>query len=450
MVGTLAMLGVLLATPTSAPAQTPATLVDRIVALVADTAILQTELQEFVFRLQAQGIRVPRERRQIERFLRQALDQKLNEVLLYVHAQRQGITVGESEVNDYVDERLAQIKRQFNSDIEFQQAINAQGLSPAEFRLQLAQQVRTELATQRYLQQRVSEQQVVPIGDEEIEERFEQQRATLGPKPSTVTLRQVIITPGPSDDALLMASERAERILSRARSGEDFATLAQETSDDPGTREDGGSLGWVGEGQLLPEFEEALFGMQAGEISDLVETAVGLHIIKLERIRGNERMARHILIRPEVTDDDIERARRLAENVAEALRAGADIDSLIDLHHDPSERSSLTRFPQDRLPDDYRQMLGGAEIGDVLGPFHLPSAGVPGGGKWVVARIESLDPGGEWTLEDVRESLRAQIQQETVLQRVVDNLREATFTEIREDAVTEMADLYLGQRPVGG
>jgi peptidyl-prolyl cis-trans isomerase SurA len=180
---------------------------------------------------------------------------------------------------------------------------------------------------------------------------------------------------------------------------------------------------------LVAEFETALFAMQAGDISDIVETPFGFHIIKLERIRGDERLARHILIRPEMTDQDTAAAHQLAADVATALESGADIDSLIDLHGDPNERSSLTDFPQDRLPPEYQQMLSGAQPGDVLGPFQLSLPGVAP--KWIVAKLIALDAGGEWTLDDARESIRQQIQQDRMLQRVVNELRESTYIEIR-------------------
>lgn len=414
----------------SAWAQDPSTLVDRVIAIVGDTAVLQSDLQEYVLRLQfQQNIRIPQEPRQLEVFLRQVLDQKINEVLFVIHAEREGITITEGELNEVVDERIARARSQFPTQLEFEQALAADGVTAPEYRIRITEQTRAELLTNRYLQMRVSSMQPVPVSDEEIAERFEAQRQALGARPATVTLRQVVLAPEPARDARLLAEEEAAQALSRARSGEDFALLAREYSDDPGTRDQGGELGWVRSGELVAEFETALFAMQAGDISDIVETPFGFHIIKLERIRGDERLARHILIRPEMTDQDNAAAHQLAADVATALESGADIDSLIDLHGDPNERSSLTDFPQDRLPPEYQQMLSGAQPGDVLGPFQMSLPGVAP--KWIVAKLIAVDAGGEWTLDDARESIRQQIQQDRMLQRVVDDLRESTYIEIR-------------------
>jgi parvulin-like peptidyl-prolyl isomerase len=101
-----------------------------------------------------------------------------------------------------------------------------------------------------------------------------------------------------------LSRSKAEEVLKRVRAGEDFAKLAQEFSSDPGSKEKGGDLGWFGPGKMVPEFDKAAFALKPGEISDIVETKFGFHIIKLEERKTEDKDGkpveqihpRHILI----------------------------------------------------------------------------------------------------------------------------------------------------------
>jgi peptidyl-prolyl cis-trans isomerase D len=121
----------------------------------------------------------------------------------------------------------------------------------------------------------------------------------------------------PSSADSVSVREEAERLAEETRSGADFAELAEEYSDDPGSGAKGGDLGYFGRGRMVPAFEEAAFALKIGQISDPVLSRFGWHVIKLENRRGKgdaeEIRARHILLKIEPGEDTLQNARQQAE-----------------------------------------------------------------------------------------------------------------------------------------
>lgn len=403
---------------------------DRIVAVVDDTVILHSELQEQMLQLQGMGAPVPRDPAGREAFLRDLLDQRIDDLVLLIHARLEEITVGDAEVSGEVDERLAQIRRRFPSEMEFLRALEATGQTLTEFRIQLTQQVRNDLMIQRYIQSHQGDLTPEPVSESEIREFFDQQKAAFGPKPSAISFVQVVVRPQPSDSVRAAAKEEAQQVLAQLRAGADFTVLARRHSDDIPTRDDGGDLGWFRREMMVRPFEEAVYALRPGQTSDLVETTFGYHIIRVDRVRGSERRARHILIRPELTDADIERAAALVDSLAQILRAGeATVQDLAAPFGDPEEQPEVRNFPRDRLPPGYAEELASAQAGDLVGPLRV--RGPNNVQKFAVVRVTDTQPGGEWTLDDVRDQIRAQLQQQKMLHKFVAGLRDKVYTDIR-------------------
>lgn len=110
-------------------------------------------------------------------------------------------------------------------------------------------------------------------------------------------LRQKMTEAINNDEAAnAVTKKKAEDALARVKAGEDFATVAKEVSQDPGSAANGGDLGFFGKGKMVPEFENAAFALKVGEVSGLVKTPYGYHIIKVTEIKGAEIRASHILI----------------------------------------------------------------------------------------------------------------------------------------------------------
>lgn len=423
-------LGFLLALTPGANAQdTGPELVDRVVAVVGDSVILASDLEELVERARAFGQPVPTEPDAVEALKRQEMETLINELVLIQAAERDSIAVPAEDVESQVEATLSEQAQRFGSRTALETALETEGMTLAQYRDIIAQGVRRAGIRQQFEAKLLRERRPPAVSEGEIREFFEARRAELGRRPATIEFEQVVVTPEPSDSAREAALAEARQVLQELQAGEDFETLARRYSDDPSTRERGGELGWFRRGRMVPAFERVAFSLRPGQHSGIVETPFGFHIIKVDRVKGPERKARHILIRPEITDEAQRRTRERAEEVAEALRSGAPMDSLIEAVHDASEQSRVGPALQDSLPSPYRSELRGTAEGQIVGPFPVPAADE----TYAVVRVADVTAAGEYTLED--EQLRAQIRQflqrEKLLEEVLGELRDRTYIDIR-------------------
>jgi peptidyl-prolyl cis-trans isomerase D len=105
-------------------------------------------------------------------------------------------------------------------------------------------------------------------------------------QPKRIKVRHILLKADPKDaEGMTKARQKAESIREEASKGKDFSRLAKQYSEDPGTKDRGGDLGFISKGQVVPEFEEAAFGLKTGEISPVIQTAFGLHILKVDEIQ---------------------------------------------------------------------------------------------------------------------------------------------------------------------
>jgi peptidyl-prolyl cis-trans isomerase SurA len=406
-------------------------LVDRIVAVVGDSVITLTQIQERIFQLASQGLEVPTEPSAQARMQREVLDQIIGEQLIVQAAIRDTtIVVDETDLDEIVSEDLQQRIRQFGGQAAFQQALVAQGFTLASFREFLRGQVRQQRLYQQYMGKRSRDLAGIAVQDSEVEAFFREQSGSLGQRPPTVAFTQIIVLATPSDSSRNAARAEAERIRQMALEGEDFEELARRFSQEPGAQESGGDLGWFRRGEMVAAFEEAAFNLPVNQISDVVETPFGFHVIKVERRRSGEVRARHILIQPEVSEADRSRARGVAEEVKTRLEAGEDFATLREAYGDAQSADSL-EYPFDQLrqlPPGYAEPLLQGESGDVIGPIEFEAQGTT---RFAVVQVQEIKEGGEFSLEELRPQIRERLQQEKLLDRILDELRSRTYVQIR-------------------
>jgi len=214
---------------------------------------------------------------QYEAMIQQIMPTLVDFEVAKAYAEEQGITVSESDVNQEIETIKDQISEQARAqgmdvgrEEAFQQALQQAGLTEEELRVQL----RDQLPVQK-VQERVAGD--AEASQEEVERFYEENKAAQFTTPEQRCARHILF----SKDQ----KAKAEEVKGQLQNGADFAELAKEYSQDPGSAENGGDIGCLGQGETVPNFEEALFNAKEGEIVGPVETEFGYHVIQVTDIK---------------------------------------------------------------------------------------------------------------------------------------------------------------------
>jgi peptidyl-prolyl cis-trans isomerase SurA len=407
--------------------------VDRVVAVVGNRPVLASQVDEEIFSRQSQGTKVPDTPEGLRAARQQIVSSIIDEELLVQQAQRDtSIKVTDEEIASGVEEQVRKVRSNFTSEVDYKAELKKAGFqTPEEYRRWLTDQQRRAAFQNRLVEKLRSDGKLKAVAPTEKEMRrfFEEQKGSLGSRPATVSFRQIVVTPKPSAEAKARTKAQADSIVLELRRGADFATAARRFSQDPGSKDQGGSLNWFRRGVMVPEFERVAFSLKPGVVSDPVESPFGYHIIQVERVQPGELQARHILLVPEIDSAHVDSARATADSVRKALAAGARFDSLQRIYHDPSAEREAESVPVTKLPENYAKIIGQADSGTMLPVFTW--AGPGGRDQLVVLQVTERRPEGEVKYEDVRDRIRDQLGQQLAIRRYLDRLRKATYVEIR-------------------
>jgi peptidyl-prolyl cis-trans isomerase C len=202
---------------------------------------------------------------------KQAIENMISRYLLDQAAGKEGVTVAKEQIATRMDE----IKKSFPSEQAFTDRIASMGMTTAE----LEQEIETGMRFEALLAKHTAE--VKPPTDDQIKAFYDENRAQFQ-QPERVRASHILVTVNKEDTPTQKAEKRAkaEKILADLKGGADFSKTASEQSDCP-SKQQGGDLGYFGKGQMVPPFEAAAFGLNVGQLSDVVETDFGYHIIKV-------------------------------------------------------------------------------------------------------------------------------------------------------------------------
>ena len=316
-------------------------------------------------------------------------------------------------------------------------AVEETGMNMLQYRQMIRSQAEAEALRGAYrveLEQR-SDLPPVIVSEEEVEAAFEEFAQNQPPRPPLVSFNRLVVTPSPSGEARDSAMARTIRVQNDFANGEEFSVIARRHSDDATTREQGGELGWMSRDLVVKPFGDAAWLTGPGQTVGPVQTQFGLHFIKVERQRGAERFLRHILLRPEITEADIEEARTLAVQVADSLRAGTDPERLMALFRGQVADEPI-RFDDVPLANLVAQYTGaGAESGltaptpgEVYGPLPMERGGPT---EYGLVHVLNFRPEGPITIDDVRDQIRESLRTRKQVDILLDEVRSNTYIDVR-------------------
>jgi peptidyl-prolyl cis-trans isomerase C len=263
-------------TNTDSTAPADATPDNGTVATVNGTAISQKEFDNAMkYQLEIAAMKgVTISDAELSELKYQMLGSLIDDELLYQESLRNGIKIAEKEVNDAYESRKQ--KARFKTDAEFEEALKKSNKSVASYRVEIEH----GLAVDRFIKNKFSDNAVVPDSDAK---KYYDGNPGYFQQPARVRVSHIMIRVAPDADQSKKdeAKKKVEQVMKRLKAGEDFAAVAKEVSEDDNSKNNGGDLGYLSKGRVQKSFEDAAFALKKDEISDIVKTDAGYHIIKV-------------------------------------------------------------------------------------------------------------------------------------------------------------------------
>lgn len=348
--------------------------IDKVVATIGGEFILLSEVEEQHSMMEAQQGVLPDDARC------SILDGAILSKLLLNQAKLDSIIVADEEVEDQLNARIDRILTYMNNDV--QQFEDYYGQSIGEVKEQFREDLKNQILTERMRSEIINNVTVTPS---EVKDFFNQiPQDSLPYFSSEVEVGEIVYKPKVNGDERAKAIEKLENIREQIINGEaTFEEMAARFGDD-GSARVGGDLGWSKRGNFVPEFEAAAYKLEKDEISEVIETQFGFHIIQMLERRGNSIHVRHILVKPDITDADLEKARIYLDSVRHLIASDSLSFSIAVKRFSDDEQQSYnndgrmvnpatgnTFFEVGDLDADIYFTIDTMDVGSVSAPFEF-------------------------------------------------------------------------------
>lgn len=312
--------------------------VDKIAAVVDDEVILASEVNNYAyFEALNQKVNPQTDTAAYHRITRKVLDAMINQKILLAQAKLDSLVVDESQVDQTLDQQIQERIQQAGSEQALEKYL---GKTIKEIRKLYRSSIRKQLLTQKIQSTRFQD---VKVSRSEVEQFFESYKDSLPEIGESINISHVLMEVKPGEAAFGEARIKAVQLLDSIRGGSDFASLAKTHSTDPGSARKGGDLGWFNRADFVKEFADAAVRLEPGEVSDVVRTQFGYHIIQMIEKTGDRIHVRHILIGVATTTSDKDSTRQRLTTLRQSILDSALSfeDAALKYSDDPAKKGNL-------------------------------------------------------------------------------------------------------------
>jgi len=345
--------------------------IDRVIAVVGTNAILESDVEAQYMQYRMQGM-IEGTATEVKC---QILENMLLEKLLLNQAALDSVEVTDSEVEQSMDQRLRYFISQFGSQEKLEEFYQK---SIVEIKEEFRDMIRDQMKVQK-VESTIKEK--VFVTPSEVKQYYREMPLDSIPLiNSEVEMSQILRIPPISVEQKVVIKEKLRDLRRRIINGENFATLAILYSEDPGSAAKGGEIGFYGRGELYPEYEAVAFKLSEGEISEIVESKAGFHIIQLIERKGDYVNTRHILLMTKPSPEDLEKSRNVLDSVYNLVQGGTITfeEAIQKYSDDPGKNSGgmvinpytgATKYEMDQLEPQLSFAINRLEVGQISQPI---------------------------------------------------------------------------------
>lgn len=285
--------------------------VDQVMAVVGSKILLRSEIEKQYVQYLAQGLEAGDESKCM------IFDQILLQKLLLNQADIDSVTVTDSQVDSELDRRMRFYVKQIGSEARLEEYFHT---TIRQLKAEMREIIHDQVLVQT-MQSKITKD--VTCTPNDVRVYFEAIPSDSLPYiDAEMEIAQIVRKPPVSEEEKKAVRDRLDEYRNKILAGEDFAVYAALYSQDPGSAKKGGELGMFERGSMVPEFEAAAFKLKAGEVSPIIETKYGFHILQLIERRGDQINVRHILLQPQTTDLDLQKSVAFLDSLRNEISKG--------------------------------------------------------------------------------------------------------------------------------